>query len=151
MGAVFAGPPAEVTLSRKVLETLLCLSRPVSELSLLVGAAPPTTGVATPLGAPVAPRATAHAWPETAALAAWSSIRTVELEVTLTGAWLGPLTDTPTTAMCDTSFEAVTPTAVLLPELAVVMPVGGSDAETAVGASATLMPDCELAALDSMT
>jgi len=85
-------------------------------MAALVGAAPATLGVATPLGAPVAPLATAQAAPVLAPAAPVSWTTTLDWEVRLTGAWLAPPTVTAWTAVLLTSLTAVIPVAVVLPD-----------------------------------
>lgn len=74
---------------------------------------------------------------------------TAELEVTLTGAVLAPLTWTATSEEVLTVFWAAIPVALLAPELAVVTPSGAVVPVVWVGASATLRPVLALAALAS--
>jgi hypothetical protein len=162
IGAVLAGPPGETTVLCWEFARLFWDCWPVALTLGLVGAAPAVAGVATPLGLPLAPTATAHAWPETAALAPTSWICTFEEELMVTGAWLPPATVTPAMAVWETSLDAVTPMAELWPELAVVMPVPAgwpmvpvavvwAAAVPVVGPSATLRPDWDVAALVSVT
>jgi hypothetical protein len=58
---------------------------------------------------------------------------------------------TDASAVCATSFEAVTPVAALLPEFAVVTPPATAPPLVGVGASATLTPERAVAALVSIT
>lgn len=114
-------------------------------------AAAPSAGVATLFGPPLAPGATAQLAPDVAALAPVSFTTTLELEATLTGAWLLPPTLTAWTAVVWTSFWALTPVASADPELEVVTPRGAGASADGVGTSATLTPEAAVAALESVT
>jgi hypothetical protein len=74
---------------------------------------------------------------------------TVELDVRSTLESFSPTTRTPPIVVFETVFWAVSPVALVLPDAAVVMPAGAGVPGPRVGASATLIPDCALAALES--
>jgi hypothetical protein len=152
IGAVLPGPPTVVTVALAACDRLLVACRPVAVTGAL-DAALPVTGVATLLGAPSAPATTAQLAPELAPLLPTSWMATEAFDATLTGAWFEPPTDTACRAVVCTSFAAVMPVAVVVPELAVVIPSadGVAGAAGGVGTSTTLTPEPALAALESVT